>query len=213
MGDHPVFAALYDGLTAPLEAAGLATRRRRLLASATGRVLEVGGGTGANLRHYAGIESLTVVEPDGAMRRRLQARLPVAGLAVTVLAAGIEDAGLPDASFDTVVCTLVLCTVPEVGAALATVRRLLAPGGRLLYLEHVRSPGWRGRLPHAATPLWKRLVPGCHLDRDPIGAMRAAGFAVTDCDRFALPLLGLPGTALAGTAVQGEARPADRRAA
>src|SRR5689334_19629308 len=189
MRDHPLFAAMYDRLTGPAEAAGLAERRRRLLSVARGRVLEVGAGTGHNLPHYppATVESVTLVEPDGAMRRHLEPHLAACPVPVEVIPDTIEEARLADASFDTVVCTLVLCTVPDIGRALQRIARLLKPDGVLLYLEHVRAAGARGRVQRAVTPLWKRAVPGCHLDRDPIVAMRAAGFLVTDCERFQLP--------------------------
>ena len=210
MPDHPVYAALYDRMTAPAEAAGLAERRRRLLAGATGRVLEVGGGTGANLAHYRAAASVDVLEPDGAMRRRLERRLEDevragrAAAAVRVHAAGIDDAPFPDRSFDTAVCTLVLCTVPDLPRALGTLRRLLRPGGTLLFLEHVRASGPRASAQRALTPLWSRLVPGCHLDRDTVAAVRRAGFFVTDAEKFALP----GGGPLLATAVSGAARPA-----
>src|SRR4051794_13544450 len=109
MGDHPIYAAMYDRLTRPMEDAGLARRRDQLLSGARGSVLEVGGGTGANLAHYPDDVSVTVLEPDGAMRRRLLARHHD----VDVIAEPIEDADFAPDSFDTVVCTLVLCTVDD----------------------------------------------------------------------------------------------------
>src|SRR3954451_22890138 len=147
MRDHPLFAAVYDRLTMPAEAAGLAERRRRLLSAARGRVLEVGAGTGHNLPHYqAGdVESVTLIEPDGAMRRHLAERLATCAVTLEVIPDTIEDARLDAGSFDTVVCTLVLCTVPDLDAAMARIRSLLRPDGRLLFLEHVRAPGGRGR--------------------------------------------------------------------
>jgi SAM-dependent methyltransferase len=87
-------------------------------------------------------------------------------------------------SFDTVLSFLYLCTVDDLDATLRRIDALLAPGGRLLALEHVRGTGWRGRLQDASTPLWRHVAGGCRADRDPIYAMRRAGFAVTDCDRF-----------------------------
>jgi len=203
MADHRVFAAMYDRMTASAEHAGLADRRRRLLAGARGDVLEIGGGTGANLAHYprAGVERVVVVEPDGAMRRRLLKRLAVAPVPVEVHETGIDDAPFADGSFDTVVSTLVLCTVPDPAAALDTVRRLLRPGGSLLFLEHVAGIGVRLRLQRLMSPLWQRLLGGCHPDRDIVGTIRAAGFTIAECDRFELPKV----SRLARPAAQGVA--------
>lgn len=199
---HAVFAAVYDRVTAPAERAGLADRRRRLLAGATGRVLEIGGGTGLNLPHYpAGLE-VTVLEPDGAMRERLLARVPEVAATVEVHDAGIESAPFADGSFDTVVSTLTLCTVPDLDRALAQIHRLLAPGGRLLFIEHVLASGLRGLAQRASAPVWTRVAAGCHPDRDILGAMRANDLAITDCDRFRIRLVVNP---LIGQAVQGVA--------
>lgn len=115
----------------------------------------------------------------------------------------LADAPFPDATFDTVVCTLVLCRVPDLDAALAAVRRLLAPGGRLLFLEHVRAPGARGRIQALAAPVWERTAGGCHPDRDTPAAIRRAGLVITDIERFRVPL----GGPLLSPAVQGVARP------
>jgi len=205
MADHRVFAALYDRMCAPAEHAGLADRRRRLLARAEGDVLEIGGGTGANLPHYpsAGVERVVVVEPDGAMRRRLLGRVASAPVPVEVHETGIDDAPFPDRSFDTVVSTLVLCTVPDPGRALARIRALLKPGGRLLFLEHVGGVGIKLRLQHLVSPMWQRLLGGCHPDRDLVGAIRSAGFTIAECDRFDLPKV----SRLARGAAQGVAYP------
>jgi SAM-dependent methyltransferase len=202
MSDHRLYAAVYDRMCAPAEAAGLAQRRRSLLAGAEGRVLEVGGGTGRNLAYYPSeLTSLVVLEPDGAMRRRLMERAGACAFPVEVLAAGIDDAQLADGSFDTVVCTLVLCTVPDIDAAAVRIRALLAPGGKVLFLEHSLVAGARGFAQRLATPVWKRIIPGCHLDRDPTSALRRAGLLVRTADRFRVPLA----PALASWGVQGVA--------
>src|SRR5215470_7784716 len=116
-------ALIYDASLAIGERRGMAARRGELLASARGRVLELGAGTGLNLRHYPDGVELVVSEPDPAMRARLKRR---AGTAVRVVDAGAESLPFPDDSFDTVVSTLVLCTVADPDAALAEVRRVLA---------------------------------------------------------------------------------------
>jgi SAM-dependent methyltransferase len=201
MADHPLHAFLYDPLMGLVDRAGMADRRRRLVAEATGEVVEVGGGTGRNLPYYRDVERVVVLEPDGSMRRRLLARIDAAAVPVEVHESGIESSGLPDGFADTVVACLVLCTVASPAAAVAEIRRLLKPEGRLLFLEHVHAPGLRGRVQSAMTPLWSRTAgAGCHLDRPTLDTIRAGGFAITDCDR-------------AGVLVQGAAIPARRVAA
>ena len=195
---HPIHAALYDPLMGLVDRVGLADRRRRLVAEATGEVVEVGGGTGRNLAHYRDIDRLVVLEPDAAMRAKLLARVPAARVPVEVHETGIDDTMLPDHFADTVVACLVLCSVPDQATALAVIKRLLKPDGRLLFLEHVRSPGVRGKVQSAVTPVWSRTAgAGCHLDRPTLDAIRAAGFAITDCHR-------------SGALVQGIAVPSNR---
>jgi ubiquinone/menaquinone biosynthesis C-methylase UbiE len=172
------FAAVYDPLLGPTERRWLGEQRRRLLEQATGEVLEIGGGTGANLDHYGSVDRLVVAEPYEPMRRRLEARARHTGRSIDVDAAPAEKLPYGDASFDTVVSTLVLCTVGDVQAALAEVRRVLRPSGRLLFLEHVRGHGRRGRLQDLATPVWRLLAGGCHPNRDTISAMRRQGLRV-----------------------------------
>ena len=117
-GGHPIFAALYDPL-APLRSGGGWVRAgERLLAGARGAVLEIGGGTGANLAHYRDVDRVTIAEPDPFMRSRIGPKLEDARVPVEVSAAGAESLPFPDGSFDTVVSTLVLCTVPDQEAAL-----------------------------------------------------------------------------------------------
>jgi SAM-dependent methyltransferase len=204
MADHPLFAAVYDRVLAPVEAAGLTAHRRHLLASARGRVLEIGGGTGLNLAHYpaGAVTSVVVLEPDAAMRRRLAPRAETAPVPVEVRAGGVDDLGPDDGPFDTVVCTLVLCTVPDLGTAIANIQAVLAKDGELLFLEHVAVPGFRGRVQHTVTPLWKHFAGGCRLDRDPVLALADAGLAVVECDRFDLPA----STPLVRASVRGRAR-------
>jgi SAM-dependent methyltransferase len=195
---HPIHAALYDPVMGIVDRVGMADRRRRLVAEATGEVVEVGGGTGRNLPYYRDVERVVVLEPDAAMRAKLLARVPSAPVPVEVHETGIEDTTLPDGFADTVVASLVLCTVDDQAAALAAIRRLLGHEGRLLFLEHVRSPGLRGTVQSAVTPVWSRTAgAGCHLDRPTLDAIRAAGFAITDCHR-------------SGALVQGIAVPSDR---
>ncbi|MHB8467093.1 MAG: class I SAM-dependent methyltransferase, partial [Acidimicrobiales bacterium] len=149
----------------------------------SGRVLEVGGGTGLDLVHYRDVPEVVVCEPDAAMRRALERRVARALVPVVVSPHGVPGLPFPDAAFDTVVCMLVLCTVADPMAALDDVRRVLRPDGQMLFLEHVLAHTALGRLQRLAAPGWARVAGGCRLDRDTIGAMRDAGFVVTDCER------------------------------
>lgn len=184
-----VFALGYDRVMASTEAAGLGERRRRLLADAHGDVLEIGGGTGANLAFYpAAVRALTVVEPEVPMAKRLEPRLRERFPAAQLVTESAERLPFADGSFDVGVATLVLCTIPDQPRALGELHRVLRPGGRLLFIEHVRSddPGlarWQDRW----NPMQKRIAHGCNCNRATLAGIEAAGFTVTDLERGALP--------------------------
>jgi ubiquinone/menaquinone biosynthesis C-methylase UbiE len=185
--EHPIFAALYDPMRASMERRWMGVRRRRLLAGARGAVLEIGGGTGANLAHYRDVDRVIVAEPDPFMRKRLGQKLADARVPVEVSAAGAETLPFPDGSFDTVVSTLVLCTVPDQEAALDEIRRVLRPGGRLLFIEHVRAEGATARWQDRLEPLWGRLFGGCHPNRETVTAIEEAGFEIETFESFYPP--------------------------
>jgi ubiquinone/menaquinone biosynthesis C-methylase UbiE len=184
-----IFAAGYDRCTAATEEAGLADRRAELLRPARGTVVEIGAGTGANLPRYpAGVSELVLLEPERPMARRLESHLDRARVPVRLVEAPGEAIPLPDASFDVAVSTLVLCTVSDPAQTLAELRRVLKPGGKLLFLEHVRAedPGlarWQDRL----HPLWVRWGHGCNCNRPTLDLIQAGGFIVEDVSRGRLP--------------------------
>src|SRR5579872_3065076 len=180
-----VFAAMYDRMTARAERDCLAAHRRELLAGATGDVLEIGGGTGANLAHYGtGVRTLTITEPEVPMARRLAKRIRERRPDATLLRAPAEDLPFNDASFDTVVSTLVLCTVDDQPRALRELRRVLRPGGRLLFMEHVRAEDAKlARMQDRMAPLNRRIAHGCHCNRPTLNGIRAAGFDVGRVER------------------------------
>jgi ubiquinone/menaquinone biosynthesis C-methylase UbiE len=184
-----LFARFYDRGIAASEAAGLADRRRRLLAGASGRVLELGAGTGLNLAHYPpGIEQLVLTEPEAPMLARLRERAAGHDLRATVVGAPAERLPAADASVDTVVTTLTLCTVDDLEAALREVHRVLAPGGRLLFLEHVRADDERlARRQDLLAPLWLRVGHGCHCNRATLAAIEAAGLAPHGVEHGRMP--------------------------
>lgn len=190
---HRIFAALYDRLNGAMERGWMGERRARLLSGARGVVLEIGGGTGANLPHYRDVERVMVSEPDPFMREKLRPKLARARVPVELSEAGAEELPFGDDSFDTVVSTLVLCTVPEPNRALVEIRRVLRPGGRLLFIEHVRGEGSAARWQDRIEPLWSRLLAGCHPNRDTVASLREAGFEIEALESFypPVPLSGL----------------------
>jgi SAM-dependent methyltransferase len=155
-----------------------AARRHGLLAQATGATVEIGAGTGLNLPHYPPtVTRLALIEPDPHMSRRLHSRVSRLGRDAEILDATADQLPFPDASFDTAVVTFTLCSVPDEQAALNEITRVLAPGGRLLFFEHVRSAD-----PHIAAKQDKIPFPypliGCHPNRDTLAEIEASPLAV-----------------------------------
>jgi ubiquinone/menaquinone biosynthesis C-methylase UbiE len=183
-----IFAMTYDRQSAKAEKAGLRAMRERLLAGAHGDVIEIGGGTGANLTCYGpDVTSLTVTEPERAMLRRLERKAREQRPSAKVLRAPAEDLPFDDQSFDVAVSTLVLCGVDDQPRALRELRRVLRPGGQLLFMEHLRSgdPGV-ARLQDRMNWL-NRLVVCCECNRPTLDSILQAGFTVTQVENWSLP--------------------------
>jgi SAM-dependent methyltransferase len=208
-----VFARFYDRALKATEEHGLGAMRGELLSGARGRVIEIGAGTGVNLDRYGGgVEDLTLVEPDPHMGAQLRKRLaersedatgasagpsidpadalaaPAKPIPAHLVAAPAEALPFPDDTFDTAVVTLVLCTIPDPVAAIAELARVLKPGGRLLFIEHVRaddpsSARWQDRLEKP----WRFLADGCHCNRDTEANLRASSFSVETVDHTKMP--------------------------
>jgi ubiquinone/menaquinone biosynthesis C-methylase UbiE/uncharacterized protein YndB with AHSA1/START domain len=180
------FSRLYARLSPAADARGGRRHRQALLAGAEGRVLEIGCGNGLNFPHYpASAHQVVAVEPDRRLRRQAEVAARRATVAIDVVDG---DAGrLPgaDASFDTAVVSLVLCSVPDPSVALAEIFRVLRPGGRIHFYEHVASPSDPlRRLQRLAAPLWRQVAGGCCPDRDTVEAIAAAGFVLQHVNRF-----------------------------
>ena len=157
----------------------ISEQREKVVPQARGKVLEIGMGTGLNLPFYdrSRVHSIVGVDPALQMHPLAQKRLAGTGLSVQMVGLSAESLPLEDQSFDTVVCTYTLCSIPDPLSALAEMRRVLAPGGKLLFSEHGRAPEasvrqWQARL----QPLWGKIAGGCQLGRDIPDLLHTAGF-------------------------------------
>lgn len=166
-------------------ASALAGLRSATTSGLSGRVVEIGFGSGYNVPHYpASVDRVLAVEPSATAWRMAATR--VGASPVPVEQVGLDGQVLPleDASCDGALCTFALCTIPDAEAALAEVRRVLRPGGRFHLLEHGLAPDARvASFQRRVEPLQRRVADGCHLTRDPVALVTAAGFRVEDVDQ------------------------------
>ena len=185
---HWIFARVYARLAPRSEAKGTAEHRRALLAGLSGRVVEVGCGTGLNFAHYPpAVSEVVAVEPEPYLRARAVVAAAGAGVGVTVrvMDGCAEAVPAGDGTFDAAVVSLVLCSVSDLAAALNELSRVLGPRGRLHFYEHVQgSSAWLRWLQRFASPFWGALAGGCHPGRDTVAAIERAGFLVEHIERF-----------------------------
>jgi len=190
----------------PYVDAHLRPYKEKLFAGLCGRVLEIGPGTGPNLRYYPSHVHWIGVEPNPFMHRYLRAEVERWGVNATLIRGRAEQLELEDESVDAVISTHVLCTVSDPERALREILRVLVPGGRFLFIEHVAAPRgtrlrrWQQRL----CPLWKRLADGCHPDRETDRIIEAAGFERVFVHRLSLPFP-LVAPHIIGTAIKNAA--------
>jgi SAM-dependent methyltransferase len=175
-----IMALVYDPFLWLGEMAGMRRLRSTLLGDASGRVVEIGAGTGLNIAHYPEeVAELVLIEPEPGMRRRLARRVERHGHVARIVDARAERLPLADASVDTVVSTLALCTVDEPESALSEIARVLRPDGQLLFIEHVRaSSRFLAACQDKLLQPWRRFAGGCLCNRPTLGLMRACGFTV-----------------------------------
>ena len=178
MLDNPFFARVWTFMSSH-ETHLLRYLRKETLAGLTGRVLEVGAGTGTNFAFYPEtVDEVVALEPEVHLTAKAIEAAAKASVSVTVLPATVETMPVGE-PFDAVVCSLVLCSVEDPEAVLRKVHSVLKPGGELRYLEHIASPGLRGRLQRLAdATVWPRFAGNCHTHRDTESAVTAAGFVI-----------------------------------
>ncbi len=176
--DHPFFARLWTVMSAH-ETPLMRRLRTENLAGLSGRVLEVGAGTGTNFAFYPDtVTEVVALEPETRLVPKARAAAAEAAVPVTVIASTIEALGDVE-PFDAVVCSLVLCSVENPDAVLRQLKSVLRPGGELRYFEHVASPGWRGAIQRLAdASFWPRMSGNCHTHRHTEKAITGAGFSV-----------------------------------
>ncbi len=185
---HPIFARLYSRLSAQAERRGQADYRDRVLAGLEGRVIEVGAGNGLNFGHYPPtVSEVVAVEPEGYLREQGERAAEEAPVPIRVVDGLADRLPAEAGSFDAGVASLVLCSVPEPGAALLELYRVIRPGGQLRFYEHVLAdkPGLaRAQRVAEKSGFWPLVGGGCHPARDTESAIREAGFEIESCDRF-----------------------------
>ena len=166
----------------------LAELRAHYVPRATGKVLEIGIGTGHNLRHYKDADSVTGLDPAPELTEKAAARAAQSKQDVRILQVSSEEIPAPTGAFDSIVCTWTLCSIPNVYRALGEMRRVLRPSGRFYFIEHGLSPDAKiVRWQRALEPLWKIIGGGCHLTRQPADLLQQAGFKLLETRSSVLP--------------------------
>ncbi len=170
---------MFDLFMLPLEKFALHEMRNEVIPRARGRVLEIGAGTGINLKYYREDQLTSLTLTDQEIDPLVEKRARGFGIPLQYLDADVEKLKFPDASFDTVVFTLVFCSVLRPEEGFREIFRVLKPGGQLLFIEHVLSRH-RGlaSLQHRLTPGWRRIAGNCHLNRETEAAICGAGFKI-----------------------------------
>lgn len=192
--EHPLFARLWS-LISRNEPANIRRHRDELLAGLSGRVIEVGAGSGSNFAHYpATVDEVVAVEPEPYLREQARKAAAEAEVRVQVVDGIADRLPVEDGSFDAAVACLVLCSVPDQAGALTEIRRVLRPGGELRFYEHVLSKQPAVALSQRAVDrtFWPHAFGNCHTARDTPAAIAAAGFNVEQQRRTKVSAILIP---------------------
>lgn len=179
------FPRWYDFFMGPLERRKFKTVRQDLLKGATGKVLELGSGTGVNFPIYKNADHVIAIEPSQQMIDQSLSKLHLAVVPIEMVNTRAERLPFEDNTFDTVVATLVFCTIPNVEEAMKELKRVCKPNGKILLFEHVKMENTLlGRMQEGLTPLWKKICDGCCLNRDTLKAFTSEGLKVERVEKF-----------------------------
>jgi ubiquinone/menaquinone biosynthesis C-methylase UbiE len=181
------FASIYDKIMNPFEKAGIGKLRNRLVSQAKGDVLEIGSGTGINFPLYRQASSLTAIEPNPFMIEQSKLRAEGIKMPIKILESKGEKLPFKDNSFDSIVITLVLCSVMHPKQVLLELQRVCKADGQILILEHVKPDNRVLQfVAEIATPFWRRICDGCHLNRNTVSSILESQIEVKNYRTYAL---------------------------
>ncbi|WP_087971465.1 class I SAM-dependent methyltransferase [Oceanobacillus rekensis] len=173
------FPRIYDMVMLPLELNKFSKIRKALVGKATGRVLEIGSGSGINFRYYRDVSHVDAIEPNPVMNKRSIKQIGSSYIPIQTHLVGAEKLPFADNTFDSVVATLVFCTIPEPLKAIKEIQRVCKPGAKILVFEHVRmNQKLLGKAQDLLTPTWKKLCDGCHLNRNTLELLRQTKISI-----------------------------------
>jgi ubiquinone/menaquinone biosynthesis C-methylase UbiE len=179
------FAKWYDFFMSPLEQRKFKSIRRELLKGASGRVLELGSGTGVNFPLYDNVDRVIAIEPSQPMIDRSLTKQQSAVVPIEIVKASAENLPFEDCTFDTIVATLVFCTIPNVEKAINELKRVCKPDGKILLFEHVKMEnGVLSKIQERLTPFWKKVCDGCCLDRETLKAFTNQGMEIERVEQY-----------------------------
>jgi ubiquinone/menaquinone biosynthesis C-methylase UbiE len=179
------FPKWYDFFMKPLEKKRFKRIRQDLIQKAYGNVLEIGSGTGINFCFYNDVDQVTATEPSEFMIQKSEPRIKQAGVPIRLVQASAENLPFEENTFDTVVATLVFCTIPNVEKAIAEMKRVCKPDGKILLFEHVKMENsFLATLQDRLTPVWKKICDGCYLNRETMSVIQSNDLSIIHTNEY-----------------------------